>query len=144
MAEEPRRSVQPDASKVSDVVASHVQADWSAQQRQSLLGGDQEKQESPLPIASCDQQQHPPPRQWRLPLPKLKTLVKSKSNSEQGVENTLVANIEGTSSQMQQRKDFTLSTSSYNSALSTQAENLISSSSGVPSPCVAETKSDHG
>merc|ERR1719339_474911 len=34
--EPPRRSVQPDASQISAVVAPHVQADWSAQQRQSL------------------------------------------------------------------------------------------------------------
>ena len=80
----------------------------------------------------------------RLPLPKLKTLVKSKSNSEQGVENTLAANIEFPSSQMQRGKDFTPTSCSNNDTLSTQAENLISSSSGVPSPCVAETKSDHG
>ena len=50
--------------------------------------------------------------------------------------------IEGTSSQMQRGKDFNPTSSSYNDALSAQAENLVISSSKAPSPCVVETKSD--
>ena len=95
-----------------------------------------------MSCGAASQQLGPSAGVGRLPLPKLKTLVRSKSNSEQGVENTLAANIEGPSSQMQQRKDFTSTSSSYDDALSTQAKNPVISSSKAPSPCVAETKSD--
>ena len=68
----------------------------------------------------------PLPGVGRLSLSKLKSVSGAKSNTEQSVENTLAADLERTSSQMQQRKDFTPTSSSYNCALSTQAENLVS------------------
>ena len=67
----------------------------------------------------------PLPGVGRLSLSKLKSVSGAKSNTEQSVENTLAADLERTSSQMQQRKDFTPTISSYNSAMETQAENLV-------------------
>merc|ERR1719341_2488059 len=131
--EPPRRSVQPDVSQISAVVAPHVQADWSAQQRQSLLGGGQEKQESPLPIARRDQQQCPPPRQWRLPLPKLKSLVRPKSTPKQKVERRTDLE-EGSSSQTPQKIGDTPSATSSNSSMFTGFEQEEMRSSAA-SPC---------
>ena len=133
MAEEPRRSVQPDVSQISAVLAPHVQAGWNAQQRQSLLGGDQEKQESPLPIARRDQQQRPPTRQWRLPLPKLKSLVRPKSTPEPKVERSTDLE-EGSSSQTPQKIGDTPSATSSNSTMFTGFEQEEMRSSAA-SPC---------
>ena len=59
----------------------------------------------------------------RLSLPKLKSLGRIKSNTEQRFENTLTADLEGRTSQMQH---FAPTTSLYNCAMSTQAEKLVS------------------
>ena len=141
--EEQQRSIEPSKALATE---APVQADLGYQPGfPQMIGSNQQKQEqSGISCGGASQQLGPSAGVGRLPLPKLKTLVKSKSNSEQGVENTLAANIEFPSSQMQRGQDFTPTSCSNNDTLSTQAENLISSSSGVPSPCVAETKSDHG
>ena len=139
--EEQQRSIEPSKAVAA---SAPVQADLGHQQGfPQMMGCNQQKQEqSGLSCGAASQQLGPSAGVGRLPLPKLKTLVKSKSNSEQGVENTLVANIEGTSSQMQRGEDLTPTSSFYNDALSTQAKNLVISSSKAPSPCVVETRSN--
>ena len=144
--EEQQRSIEPSKALATE---APVQADLGYQPGfPQMMGSNQQKQEqSGMSYGAASQQLGPSAGVGRLPLPKLKTLVRSKSNSEQVVENTQAANIEGTSSQMQQRKDFTLSTSSYNSALSTQAENSVSSSARASPPGVVhadiKTKCDY-
>ena len=115
MAAEQPRNIQP------DVVAPRVQADWSPQQ--SLLGGDQEKPESHHLSARGDQQQCPSPRKWRLPLPKLRSLVRPRSTPEQRVESRSRTDLEeGSPSQMLQKVGHTPSTTSSNSAITTLFE----------------------
>ena len=139
--EEQQRSIEPSKAVAA---SAPVQADLGHQQGfPQMMGCNQQKQEqSGMSYGAASQQLGPSAGVGRLPLPKLMTLVKSKSNSEQGVENTLVANIEGTSSQMQRGEDLTPTSSFYNDALSTQAKNLVISSSKAPSPCVVETRSN--
>ena len=113
------RSIQPDASNVADDVAPHVQANWSLQQSRSLLGGDEPKQESSQLSAGSLQQQAPTPRLWRLPLPKLKSLIRPWSTPEGSTTRTDFE--ESSPAQTPQQKvAHTPSTTSSNSATSEQ------------------------
>merc|ERR1719341_1828853 len=122
-----------DASKVAAVVPPQVQADWSLQQRQCPLAGEQGKQESPGMNGGGDQQQRPTPRLLRLPLPKL-ALVRPKSTPEQRVESGSRTDLEGSPSQRLQKIDqyHTPSKTSSFSTMSTMFEQEKRSSIGTP------------
>ena len=107
------------ASNSADAVVPPVQADGSLQQRQCLLSGDEQRQESSRSqfSAEADQLQSPTPRLRRLPLPKLKSLVRPKSTLEKSSRRTDLE--EGFPAQTpQQRVDHTPSAPSSNSAMS--------------------------
>merc|ERR1719341_52797 len=124
-----------DASKVAAVVPPQVQANWSLQQRQCPLAGEQGKQESPGMNVGGDQQQRPTPRLLRLPLPKL-SLVRPKSTPGQGVESFLEKVQEGSPSHRLQKVDqyHTPSKTSSFSTMSTMLEQEEKRSS-IGTPC---------
>merc|ERR1719341_1932323 len=124
-----------DASKVAAVVPPQVQADWSLQQRQCPLAGEQGKQESPGMNGGGDQQQRPTPRLLRLPLPKL-SLVRPKSTPEQRVESGSRTDLEGSPSHRLQKVDqyHTPSKTSSFSTMSTMLEQEEKRSS-IGTPC---------
>ena len=130
--EEQQRSVQPVTSKVADVVTPISQADWGQEQRQSPWVGDQQKQElSQTSSGSRSELQGPSPRLCRLPLPKLKSLVRPKSIPDQSVESGRMTNFdESVPSQILQKFDYTPSpSSSNNGSVSTMVEQEDSRSS---------------
>ena len=113
--EEQRKCVQPDASQVAGAVVPHVvQANLG--QQQSVLGGFQEKQEGFSRRSSgarSEQQQISSPRQWRLPLPKLRSLVRTKSSQEERIESGRRVDLEeGFPTQTPQKVDDTPAASS--------------------------------
>jgi len=160
MPKEQPRSIQPASPDAADAVASPVQADLGQQQTQLQWDGDQQRPKSPQmssiesqwygeqqkPVGDqqrkpqspqmsicprrSEQQQASSQRLWRLPLPKLKSLVRlNRSTPEQtDVE-------QGSPTQMQQKKeDHTLSTTSTDKAMSTMNEQEDRRSSLAP-PC---------
>merc|ERR1719391_727080 len=108
--EEQRKCVQPDAPQVADAVVPHVvQANLG--QQQSVLEGFQEKQEGSNLRSSgarSEQKQISSPRQWRLPLPKLRSLVRTKSSQEERIESGRMVDLEeGFPTQTPQKVDDT-------------------------------------
>ena len=124
--EEQPRSIESYPSKAVATVVPPVQVDLGRRQELVQMGGDKQNQE--LSWMSCGPgSRHLGPSAvpvvGRISLPKLKFLGGPKSNTEQRVENTLAADLEGTSSQIQH---VVPTTSSYNCAMSTHAEKLVS------------------
>ena len=120
------RSIESYPSTAVATVAPPVQVDLGRRQELVQMGGDKQNQE--LSWMSCGPgSRHLGPSAvpvvGRISLPKLKFLGGPKRNTEQRVENTLAADLEGTSSQIQHVAP---TTSSYNCAMSTQAEKLVS------------------
>ena len=124
--EEQPRSIESYPSTAVATVAPPVQVDLGRRQELVQMGGDKQNQE--LSWMSCGPgSRHLGPSAvpvvGRISLPKLKFLGGPKRNTEQRVENTLAADLEGRTSHMQH---FAPTTSLYNCAMSTQAEKLVS------------------
>ena len=117
---------------------SSIESQWYGQQ-QKPVGDQQRKPQSPQ-MSICprrsEQQQASSQRLWRLPLPKLKPLVRlNRSTPEQTVGSARMTDVEqGSLSQMQQKEDHTLSTTSTNRAMSITNEQEDRRSSIAP-PC---------
>ena len=112
-----------------------IESQWGGEQEKP--GGDQQrKPQSPqmsiCPRRSEQQQQASSLRLWRLPLPKLKSLVRlNRSTPEQTVGSARMTDVEqGFPSQMQQKEE--LSTTSTNRAISTMNEQEDRRSSIAP------------
>ena len=139
-----REEKQSSIVEQSKAAATEASVQVDQQVLPQLMAVDQQKQEQAgLSCGTASQQLGPSAPVGRLPLTKLKTYARSKSNSEQEVEKTLAEDIEGTSSQLQQREDFTSTTSSYSGTTSIQAENVVGISSRVSSPRVVQADIDH-